>query len=112
MARAPIFGDDEPEGDIEHLEPEPKTADPEELRRLRQVGANLGYVKAEETPPPPVAPPPAQPVGKVQLNLRCDASLKARFDAIAKANEWRQESVFRRAVEALERDMGIAPPKE
>jgi hypothetical protein len=114
--RTSIFDDDDAATN-EALKPTPRKAlGPDELKALDEVAARHNFVSREPgagtaTTPPATTGRRASSGPKVQLNLRCDQGLKARFQAIVDARELRHETVFRMALEALERELAAKEGK-
>ena len=85
----------------------PRSLPAENKAMLREVSQTEGYGRPERIAPQPT--PEARrrkAAATVQMNIRCEESLKARFDAICHENEWKQGTVLRKAIEALEEKLG------
>ncbi|WP_103727289.1 hypothetical protein [Novosphingobium sp. HII-3] len=109
--RTGIFDDHEAGNTIVPLAPTPKKSpSPEERKALDEAAALNNFVSREPSKVTQEAAPPLSGKRpgkgpKVQLNLRVDEGLKARFQAIVDEREVRHETIFRMALEALEREI-------
>ncbi|MBB4861013.1 hypothetical protein HNO88_004361 [Novosphingobium chloroacetimidivorans] len=110
--RASIFDDADEKGPApDAFRPTPKKApSSEELKALDEAAARHNFLPRDPSPrasrPSERSQSPRRGKGpKVQLNLRIAESLKERFQSIVDATELRHETVFRMALEALERDL-------
>jgi hypothetical protein len=108
MARADIFGSDEPDLDLTDFQPKPaksrKAAPREQVRAVTE--ANDFPSRAPGKPPTAASQRRGRRTGRnIQLNIKITAETLNRFYRVSDENGWLLGETFEQALEALERHL-------
>ena len=113
MARADIFGKDEPDLDLTEFEPKPAKGRPTQVESREQIRA---VTEANHFPSRAPAKPETAPVARrgrrtgrnIQLNIKITAETLNRFYRVSDESDWLLGETFEHALDALERELAEA----